>query len=647
MSILLRQPNPGGKAANPPITALINPPINGPASQIYPLGTIWINTLTNVVYVLTSFADGIPNWSTSISGGGDFASLTVTPGPTSITGQFRVNGNVNEGNVIELSADAGAAETVTIESVQGTSDTAIRIQAASGGIDVSAEGPLLMGSSNGQTQLYSGDNGANALVIAATGGTTSTLVINNENGTNNASDPVTASILVHSSAGGIGIISDIDIGAQADTNIILTAGLSSTASVLLMQNTDGDTDAFPVPADAAVALFAPSGGIGLNSALGISMVAGDTASLVATTGDITVSSTVGGVDIVGNKSAADAIVLTATTGAGGIQATAGTSGIALTTSGVIDITSSDNAGNGIALLASNAIGGITLTSGTGGIIGTTTGVTSFTSSDSAAGAILFDASGAAGGIQLTSGTNGITTTTSGIVTLGTTSTSPLAVTIGTSGASGGIVIGNVATTGSVQIAATVPTVNQALSMGAINPITTAVTETIRIGTGGVSTNAGAAVSINIGTGTNLLGTQTVNISTGTAASGTKSVNIGNADGRTAVLVSGGNVSIANAQIAGAGGPSATVAATNQARVGSVTLAGYTQVAAATLTITLTNALIAATSLIFASMTDTSTNTTSMTLGTINPGAGSAVFVFTNNGAQAVNGNLQFNYWIMS
>jgi len=110
---------------------------------------------------------------------------------------------------------------------------------------------------------------------------------------------------------------------------------------------------------------------------------------------------------------------------------------------------------------------------------------------------------------------------------------------------------------------------------------------------------------------------------------------------------GGLISVANNAAAAAGGPSATVTVVNNARVGVITFAGYTQAAAATLVLTLTNSFIAAGSCILTSATNVGSNDAQMNVSRIKPGSGTADITIVNNGAAALNGNMQLNFWVLS
>ncbi len=56
------------------------------------IGTVWSNTTTNTIYILASITNNLANWTQVSEGGaGAFTTLTVTPGPTNITGVTNIN----------------------------------------------------------------------------------------------------------------------------------------------------------------------------------------------------------------------------------------------------------------------------------------------------------------------------------------------------------------------------------------------------------------------------------------------------------------------------------------------------------------------------------------------------------------------------
>jgi hypothetical protein len=114
MSVALRQNDVYGlsqpivRGAPTPIISRRSPAVSDFATP----GTVWTNILTNQVYILASIVANSATWIQVAPGGGAgvFTSLTVTPGPTSLTGNVTMpagnllltNGNitVTAGNVV-------------------------------------------------------------------------------------------------------------------------------------------------------------------------------------------------------------------------------------------------------------------------------------------------------------------------------------------------------------------------------------------------------------------------------------------------------------------------------------------------------------------------------------------------------------------
>lgn len=300
---------------------------------------------------------------------------------------------------------------------------------------------------------------------------------------------------------------------------------------------------------------------------------------------------------------------------------------------------------------------------------------------------------------------------SGDITIGSNDNVANAIIIAANDAAGGveiggafISIGDATNTESVTIASLAPTVNRTVTVAA-GTIIGANTDIINLGTGGVSTNAGATRTVNILSGSTTLGTQTLNLGTGNRVSGTLTVNIGtgtgikvigigNADGLSINAINGltgintnvnantnintgtstGTVSIGNALAtainmatvgtitlasngATGGLVSVTPATDTQAsptatsvlnvKQGVATFTGFTTAAAASQVFTITNALVAATSGILVSAGNTGANDAQMTVQRVTPGAGSFTVTVKNNGAAALNGNVIISFWALN
>lgn len=110
--------------------------------------TLWTNTSANTAYILTSVANNSASWLQLGAGGaGNFNSLTVTPGPTNITGTTNINvagagvttigtggtGAVNIGN-----ATGNTSVTGSLTASTGLTATAGGVTATAGNIDATA-----------------------------------------------------------------------------------------------------------------------------------------------------------------------------------------------------------------------------------------------------------------------------------------------------------------------------------------------------------------------------------------------------------------------------------------------------------------------------------------------------------------------------
>ncbi len=112
------------------------------ADKKYVIGQLWVFKTSNAVYSLTSVVNNLATWtllSNAGGGAGVFSSLTVTPGPTSITGTTGIN-------------TAGAGVTT---------------------INTGGTGALLLGNATGNTAV-TGALGATTTLTAGTGITSTT-----------------------------------------------------------------------------------------------------------------------------------------------------------------------------------------------------------------------------------------------------------------------------------------------------------------------------------------------------------------------------------------------------------------------------------------------------------------------------------------
>lgn len=93
--------------------------------------------------------------------------------------------------------------------------------------------------------------------------------------------------------------------------------------------------------------------------------------------------------------------------------------------------------------------------------------------------------------------------------------------------------------------------------------------------------------------------------------------------------------------------STAAAATVNTQAGTITTEALTTAAAASYTFTLTNALIKVGSQIFASASKGTATAGGLALSYATPAAGSAVLIFTNPTAAAVNGTVLLNFFVLN
>ncbi len=145
------------------------------------IGRMWINTVTNLAYVLTNVASNIATW-VQMSGVGVFSSLTVTPGPISLTGLFTLTAGTNNAS---FAADA-ADHSVAIGSSTGVSAFTIRggsgastITTAGGSLTVNAGVGTIGISTDASISALNLGTGAAVKTIAVGGTSANVITIGN------------------------------------------------------------------------------------------------------------------------------------------------------------------------------------------------------------------------------------------------------------------------------------------------------------------------------------------------------------------------------------------------------------------------------------------------------------------------------------
>jgi len=100
-----------------------------------PIGQVWVNTINATAFLLTRVQNNISTWVNQPGGTAVFNSLTVTPGPISLTSTLTtITGSANVPQVIYLHANGGVAETIDIHADQGTGVASINMHSDVGGV---------------------------------------------------------------------------------------------------------------------------------------------------------------------------------------------------------------------------------------------------------------------------------------------------------------------------------------------------------------------------------------------------------------------------------------------------------------------------------------------------------------------------------
>jgi len=249
----------------------------------YELGRTWINKSANTIYMLTSYAAGLPVWTTSpASGATTLSSLIVTTtsdlqGNVTIGGTLDVTGDTTLVN-LSVSGDFNysASGQLDLSSSQAAAD-AIVINASAGGVDITAGGAFDMDlNAVGGINIRSTENAASSIFIEADGGTSESINIHSDQGTG------VESINLESDVGGITLTSGL---ASADAINIEAGSGGVDVDAALQINIATSQNA----AD-AIRIVSSAGGIDITS---------------AATYDIDVTATGGTVQVIASEAAAN------------------------------------------------------------------------------------------------------------------------------------------------------------------------------------------------------------------------------------------------------------------------------------------------------------------------------------------------------
>lgn len=232
--------------------------------------------------------------------------------------------------------------------------------------------------------------------------------------------------------------------------------------------------------------------------------------------------------------------------------------------------------------------------------------------------------------QLIEVSSGVGTFSSLTVTPGPTSlTGPL--TVASNAAGDTMAIGSATQTGAITLGAS--TAGQTVNIA--NAVNTGA-QVVNIAAGA----SGANTTVHIGDGTNTAGTTTVSLGSTGQATNVTTISGGSTGG--IALSSGGAVSMVPAANNAAG----TTVVLN-ARVGIATYTGQTTAAGSAITLTLTNSFIAASSAVFVTLNNLGTNDAELTVQQVKPATGSMTVIAKNNGAAALNGDINLTFWVLN
>lgn len=459
----------------------------------------------------------------------DGASVTVNSdtGTVAATGATGVSIQSTANNIVinaAASVDVDAATSVLVDS-QGT----ISLDAnATSNFTVAGSGNLLASATSGRVIVDGGSAASNAVTIIASNAAGGVDI-----------DTGTAGFDVLATGGPFSIdgensASNITLATNGDAQDLSIGVTGTSNSSLFLTSSGSGSDAIQVTAGST------TGGIDINSGTG-GLIADTTGSIsldallasnvtVTGTGDLTLNSTAGSSILEGGEAVADAVQITATNAAGGVDINAGTGGLTADTTGGFSI---DGA------TASN----VTVTGAADLTLETTGGSAIISGGEAAVDAIQLTTTNVAGGIDINGGSGGITVDTTGSLSLDAASASNF--TVATTGAGQDLTLSVTGATDSSVIVESSGTASDAVkvtasaggididAIGTINIDTsdTAIGINIATATAGVPVTIGTATSTTTIPGNLLVsGTQTtLNTETTTIEDNIIVLNAGNGE----------------------------------------------------------------------------------------------------------------------
>ena len=197
-----------------PIVSTRNPTTSDKAL----IGTVWVNTSNNDAFILTSIVANSANWASTTGGGGSFSSLTVTPGPISLTGTTTINtigaATTSIGSTTGASGIALAVGTGNF-SLSGATGSTITI-----GTGLTTGTILIGGAAETGTITLGSSSGANTVAIGAGAGATTVEIAGGVGGN-------TVNI-----ANGAGV-NAVNIGTAASANTVVIGSTDTTSTTTI------------------------------------------------------------------------------------------------------------------------------------------------------------------------------------------------------------------------------------------------------------------------------------------------------------------------------------------------------------------------------------------------------------------------------
>ncbi len=198
----------------PPIVSTRNPTTADKAL----IGTLWVNTSNDDAFILTSIVANSANWASTTGGGGTFSSLTVTPGPISLTGTTTIN-------------TTGSA-TTSIGSTTGASGIALLV----------GTGNFSLNGAAGSTYAIGAATTTGTITIGGTA-ETGTITLGSSSGTNIVAIGAGAGATTVDIAGGIGGntvniangagANAVNIGTAASVNTVIIGSTNTTSTTTI------------------------------------------------------------------------------------------------------------------------------------------------------------------------------------------------------------------------------------------------------------------------------------------------------------------------------------------------------------------------------------------------------------------------------